>query len=93
MKSIEHLANYRVFGDCSTGDTYTPEQCAPLFDKLAAKGVWETAYDGVFPNASRCFLRSSIAAFRIRQRLRVAADARQQALERIVSRHLRTAGK
>jgi hypothetical protein len=42
MKSIEHLANYRVFGDCSTGDTYSPQQCAPLFDKLADKGVWET---------------------------------------------------
>ena len=42
MKSIEHLANFRVFGDCSTGDTYSPEQCARLFDKLAANGVWET---------------------------------------------------
>jgi hypothetical protein len=42
MKSIEHLANYRVFGDCSTGDTYSGQECAPLFDKLAAKGVWET---------------------------------------------------
>ncbi len=42
MKSIEHLANYRVFGDCSTGDTYSLQQCASLFDKLAAKGVWET---------------------------------------------------
>jgi hypothetical protein len=42
MRSIEHLANYRVFGDCSTGDTYSPKECAPLFDKLAAKGVWET---------------------------------------------------
>ncbi len=42
MKSIEHLANYRVFGDCSNGDTYSLEQCAPLFDRLAAKGVWET---------------------------------------------------
>jgi imidazolonepropionase-like amidohydrolase len=42
MRSIEHLANYRVWGDCSTGDTYSPKECAPLFDKLAAKGVWET---------------------------------------------------
>jgi hypothetical protein len=42
MRSIEHLANYRVFGDCSTGDTYSPKEFAPLFDKLAAKGVWET---------------------------------------------------
>lgn len=42
MKSIEHLANFRVFGDCSTGDTYSPKDCAPLFDKLARNGVWET---------------------------------------------------
>ena len=42
MRSIEHLANYRVFGDCSTGDTYSLKECAPLSDKLAAKGVWET---------------------------------------------------
>ena len=42
MKSIEHLANFRVFGDCSTGDTYSLKQCASLFDKLAANGVWET---------------------------------------------------
>jgi imidazolonepropionase-like amidohydrolase len=42
MHSIEHLANYRVFGDCSTGDTYSEKECVPLFDKLAAKGVWET---------------------------------------------------
>jgi imidazolonepropionase-like amidohydrolase len=42
MRSIEHLANYRVWGDCSTGDTYSPKEYAPLFDKLAAQGVWET---------------------------------------------------
>jgi hypothetical protein len=42
MKSIEHLANFRVFGDCSPGDSYSPRDCAPLFDKLARNGVWET---------------------------------------------------
>ena len=42
MRSIEHLANFRVFGDCSTGDTYQLKECAPLFDKLARNGVWET---------------------------------------------------
>lgn len=42
MGSIEHLANYRVFDDCSTGDTYSPSDCAKLFDKLAANGVWQT---------------------------------------------------
>jgi hypothetical protein len=28
--------------DCSTGDTYSPKDCAPLFQKLAAKDIWET---------------------------------------------------
>jgi hypothetical protein len=45
MRSIEHLANYRVFGDCGTGqtiETYDLSNCASLFDKLAAKGVWQT---------------------------------------------------
>ena len=42
MKSIEHLANFRVFGDRSTGDTYSLKDCVPLFDKLARNGVWET---------------------------------------------------
>jgi len=42
IRSIEHLANYRVFDECSTGDTYRASDCARLFDKLAAKGVWET---------------------------------------------------
>lgn len=45
IRSIEHLANYRVFDDCATGDslgTYDMSGCASLFDKLAAKGVWQT---------------------------------------------------
>jgi imidazolonepropionase-like amidohydrolase len=45
MRSIEHLANYRVFGECGTGETvetFDLSNCAQLFDKLAAKGVWET---------------------------------------------------
>ncbi|MGJ5817005.1 amidohydrolase family protein [Paludibaculum fermentans] len=45
MRSIEHLANYRVFGDCGTGatvETFDVSSCAKLFDKLAAKGVWQT---------------------------------------------------
>lgn len=42
MRSIEHLANFRVWGDCSAGDTYNPKTCAALFDRLAANGVWET---------------------------------------------------
>jgi imidazolonepropionase-like amidohydrolase len=42
IRSIEHLANYEVLGECSSGETYTLSSCLPLFDKLAAKGVWQT---------------------------------------------------
>jgi imidazolonepropionase-like amidohydrolase len=42
MQSIEHLANFRVFTDCSAAETYNAVRCKPLFDKLAAKGVWQT---------------------------------------------------
>lgn len=42
IKSIEHLANYRVFEECSGKEPYSAVGCRPLFDKLAAKGVWQT---------------------------------------------------
>jgi len=51
IRSIEHLANYRVFGDCGTGETvqtFDLSGCAKLFDKLAAKGVWQTPTMGFF---------------------------------------------
>jgi hypothetical protein len=42
IRSIEHLANYEVLGECSSGETYSLSTCLRLFDKLAAKGVWQT---------------------------------------------------
>jgi len=42
MRSIEHLANYQVLNDSSTGETYSLSDCAKLFDKLAAKGCTPT---------------------------------------------------
>jgi hypothetical protein len=42
IRSIEHLANYEVLGECSGGETYSLSTCLRLFDKLAAKGVWQT---------------------------------------------------
>jgi imidazolonepropionase-like amidohydrolase len=42
IRSIEHLANYEVLGECSSGETYALSTCLRLFDKLAAKGVWQT---------------------------------------------------
>jgi hypothetical protein len=61
IRSIEHLANYRVFGDCSTGDTYSPKECAPLFDKLAAKGVWETPTMEFFQTLPEVFSGAPLA--------------------------------
>jgi hypothetical protein len=42
IKSIEHLTNYRVFRECSGKEPYSAARCQTLFDKLAAKGVWQT---------------------------------------------------
>jgi imidazolonepropionase-like amidohydrolase len=53
MRSIEHLANYQVLGECMTGDKYTLANCQRLFDKLAAKGVWQTptlAFEQTLPD-------------------------------------------
>jgi imidazolonepropionase-like amidohydrolase len=53
IRSIEHLANYEVLGECSTGETYSLSSCLRLFDKLAAKGVWQTptlAFEQTLPD-------------------------------------------
>jgi len=42
IRSIEHLANYEVLDECFSGETYNLPNCRRLFDKLAAKGVWQT---------------------------------------------------
>ena len=42
MTSIEHLANYRVFNDCSRDPPHGKIACEDLFRKLATNGVWQT---------------------------------------------------
>ena len=42
MRSIEHLANYRVYGDCSGRGAYSAAGCAARFAKLTARHVWQT---------------------------------------------------
>jgi len=42
IRSIEHLSNYDVFGECLENDQYTLAGCRRLFEKLAAKAVWQT---------------------------------------------------
>jgi imidazolonepropionase-like amidohydrolase len=42
IRSIEHLSNYDVFGECLENDKYTLAGCKRLFEKLAAKGIWQT---------------------------------------------------
>jgi imidazolonepropionase-like amidohydrolase len=42
ISSIEHLANFRVYRDCSGGEPYSAQGCQRRFAALAAKGVWQT---------------------------------------------------
>ena len=42
IKSIEHFANFRVFNECSVNPPHNTVPCQVLFDKLAAKRVWQT---------------------------------------------------
>jgi amidohydrolase family protein len=42
MRSIEHLANYRIYGECSGRGGYSAAGCEARFAKLAAKHVWQT---------------------------------------------------
>ena len=53
--SIEHLANFRVFIECSGDNPYRPEGCAALFDLLAAKGVWQTPTLAFFETVPEMF--------------------------------------
>ena len=42
IKSIEHLANFRVFRDCSAPEPYSDAGCKDFFDWMAKRGVWQT---------------------------------------------------
>jgi cytosine/adenosine deaminase-related metal-dependent hydrolase len=42
MRSIEHLANYRIYGECSGRGAYSAAGCEARFAKLTAKHVWQT---------------------------------------------------
>ena len=42
IKSIEHLANFRVFRDCSGPEHYSYAGCKDFFDWIAMRGVWQT---------------------------------------------------
>jgi imidazolonepropionase-like amidohydrolase len=55
IRSIEHLSNYDVFGECMVNDSYTLAGCRRLFEKLAAKGVWQTPTLAFFETAPDVF--------------------------------------
>ena len=42
MRSIEHLANYRVLNECSANPPHQQIACDERFERLAAKRVWQT---------------------------------------------------
>jgi len=42
QRTIEHLANFRVFTECSDGRTYRPDACRAVFKRIAQSRVWQT---------------------------------------------------
>jgi imidazolonepropionase-like amidohydrolase len=42
QRTIEHLANFRVFTECSGGPVYQPERCRSVFDAMAKRRQWHT---------------------------------------------------
>jgi hypothetical protein len=54
IRSMEHLSNYDVFGECLVNDSYTLAGCRRLFEKLAAKGVWQTPTMASFETIPTC---------------------------------------
>jgi imidazolonepropionase-like amidohydrolase len=42
QRSIEHLAGFRIYTQCSGGDTYSADRCKPFFASLARSDIWQT---------------------------------------------------
>jgi imidazolonepropionase-like amidohydrolase len=42
QRSIEHLAGFRIYTQCSGGNTYSADRCRPFFESLARNGIWQT---------------------------------------------------
>jgi len=61
IRSIEHLANYRVFDECVPGETYIAADCVKWFDELAAKGVWQTPTMAFFQTLPDVFSGAPLA--------------------------------
>jgi imidazolonepropionase-like amidohydrolase len=61
IRSIEHLSNYNVFGECMTGEEYSAAGCHRLFGKLAAKDVWQTPTMAFFQTIPDVFTGTPLA--------------------------------
>jgi imidazolonepropionase-like amidohydrolase len=61
IRSIEHLSNYNVFGECMTGEEYRAAGCRRLFGKLAAKDVWQTPTMAFFQTIPDVFSGTPLA--------------------------------
>jgi imidazolonepropionase-like amidohydrolase len=42
QRSVEHLAGFRIYTQCSGGQGYAPGQCKDFFGWLAKSGMWQT---------------------------------------------------
>jgi imidazolonepropionase-like amidohydrolase len=61
IRSIEHLSNYNVVGECMTGEEYTAANCQRLFGKLAANAVWQTPTMAFFQTIPDVFSGTPLA--------------------------------
>ena len=61
MRSIEHLANYRIYGECSGRGEYSRAGCEARFEKLKVKRVWQTPTVAFFRALPELFSGTPIA--------------------------------
>lgn len=47
IRSIEHLSESRVFRECPGKGAYSAARCQPIYESIAANGVWQTP-TGIF---------------------------------------------
>ena len=78
IKSIEHLANYRVLNDCSANPPHQQIACDELFGRLATKRVWQTPTITFFQLIPDMFTGQPLPHAGVRQRCASRDDARQR---------------
>ena len=62
IASIEHLSEFRVFRECAgKSQPYDAKRCAPLFDMIAARRIWQTPTVGFYSVLGDVFAGKPVA--------------------------------